>query len=211
MTATGFQRALPRVLAHEGGKVDDPHDPGGRTNQGVTQAVYSAYRQRIGVGARDVWDMQASERDHIYRDQYWNACHCDQLPNGVDYVVFDGAVNSGVSRSSKWLQQALGVSPDGHIGSVTLAATQIADVPELIDEICDIRLVFLKSLKTWPRYGKGWSSRVAGVRAVGKAWSSKEPVSVAPAKPTPKAIKPPEPERSWLNSLLGSIGILRRG
>jgi lysozyme family protein len=123
MTATGFVRAMPRILAHEGGKVDDPQDPGGRTNQGVTQAVYTAYRARLGTTAKDVWEMRPEERDAIYRKQYWDAVNADDLPAGLDYVVFDGAVNSGVSRSAKWLQQALGVAPDGHIGVVTIAAT----------------------------------------------------------------------------------------
>lgn len=206
MTTTGFARAMPRVLQHEGGKVDDPQDPGGRTNQGVTQAVYTAYRARIGAPARDVFLMDATERDAIYKDQYWRAVRGDDLPAGLDYVAFDGAVNSGPSRSAKWLQQALGVEADGHIGVITLAAAQACDVPEIIDRICDIRMAFLKRLKHWPRFGRGWTSRVSGVRTVGKAWANKEPVSVAPAKPTPKATKPPEPESpGLLATLLASL------
>jgi lysozyme family protein len=195
---TAFQRSMPRVLAHEGGKVDDPEDPGGRTNQGVTQRVYDAYRVRIGARKRDVYDMDAAERDAIYKDQYWNAVRGDDLPAGLDYVVFDGAVNSGPSRSIKWLQQALGVEIDGHIGSITLAAAQAHPIPELIDKICAIRMAFLKKLKHWPKFGRGWTSRVDGVRKVGKGWANKEPVSVAPAKPTPKAT---QPKRSWIDIL----------
>lgn len=195
MTATGFHRSMPRILAHEGGKVDDPQDPGGRTNQGVTQAVYTAYRARIGLGHRDVFDMDAGDRDAIYKDQYWRAIRGDDLPAGLDYVVFDGAVNSGPSRSAKWLQTALGVDPDGQIGSITLAAAQgYKDIPGLIDRVCDLRMAFLKRLRHWPRFGKGWTSRVSGVRAVGKAWARKEPVSVSPAEPTPKATEPTQPE-----------------
>lgn len=206
MTSAGFQRSMPRILAHEGGKVDDPKDPGGRTNQGVTQAVYSAYRIRIGASPRDVYSMDASERDALYKDQYWHAIRGDDLPAGLDYVVFDGAVNSGPARSAKWLQQALGVAVDGHIGSVTLAAIQSKDVADLIDGICDIRMRFLKSLKDWPRFGRGWTSRVSGVRSVGKAWANKDPVPVSPAQPTPKATKPPEQEQSgWLATILASL------
>jgi lysozyme family protein len=206
MTTTGFTRAMPRVLQHEGGKVDDPADPGGRTNQGVTQAVYTAYRARIGATSKDVWEMRPEERDAIYRKQYWDAISADDLPAGLDYVVFDGAVNSGVSRSSKWLQEALGVEPDGHVGAVTLAAAQAADAAELVDRICDIRMAFLKGLKHWPRFGRGWTARVSGVRTVGKAWANKQAVSVAPAKPTPKATKPQPPEvPGLLASILASL------
>ena len=202
MTATGFARALPRVLAHEGGKVDDPADPGGRTNQGVTQAVYAAYRARLGASAKDVWDMRPEERDQIYRDQYWSAMRGDDLPAGLDYAVFDGAVNSGVSRSAKWLQQALDVPADGHIGSVTIAAAQAADTVEVIDRICDIRMAFLKRLKHWPRFGRGWTERVSGVRTIGKALANRTPISLAPAQPTPKATRPPEPDAPGLLAII---------
>lgn len=180
---------MPRVLVHEGGKVDDPQDPGGRTNQGVIQRVYDAYRKRKGLEPRDVYDMDAAERDEIYRLQYWNACHCDELPPGVDYAVFDGAVHSGPSQSIKWLQRALGtVTVDGQMGQATLNAVQEYGNPaRLVDAMCDRRLAFLKALRTWPRFGGGWSKRVAGVRKVAKAWAIRTSVSVEPAEPTPKA------------------------
>lgn len=208
MTTTGFVRAMPRVLAHEGGKVDDPADPGGRTNQGVTQAVYTAYRAKIGAPARDVFLMEAFERDSIYRKQYWDAVNADDLPVGLDYVVFDGAVNSGVTRSGKWLQEALGVEADGHIGVITIAAAKAADTLEIIDRICDIRMAFLKRLHHWPRFGRGWTARVHGVRTVGKAWVNKQPVSVAPAKPTPKAkqIERVENLSAWSRFIAGIFG-----
>jgi lysozyme family protein len=206
MTTTGFARAMPRILAHEGGKVDDPQDPGGRTNQGVTQAVYTAYRARIGASSKDVWDMRPEERDQIYREQYWTAIRADDLPAGLDYVVFDGAVNSGVSRSAKWLQQALDLPADGHVGAITLAAAQAANTSELIDRICDIRMAFLNGLKHWPRFGRGWTARVSGVRTVGKAWANRSAISVAPPQPTPKATKPPASKSpGWLETILAAI------
>lgn len=164
---------MPRILVHEGGKVDDPHDPGGRTNQGVTQKVYNGYRTKGGLDTRDVYDMEPSERDAIYRLQYWDAIKGDELPDGIDYVVFDGAVNSGPSQSIKWLQRALGsVTVDGQMGQSTLAALQEhGDPAALVDLICDRRLSFLQALKTWPRYGNGWGRRVASVRNTGKAWA----------------------------------------
>lgn len=173
MTVTGFQRALPRVLAHEGGYVNDPHDPGGATNKGITFRVYDAHRRRKGLPARDVRRIEAAEVAEIYRLQYWDAVKGDELPPGLDYVLFDGAVNSGPSQSIKWLQRALGnVAVDGVIGQATLAAVTEHGRPEkLIDAVCDRRLGFLRALRTWPRFGRGWSARVAAVRKTGKSWA----------------------------------------
>lgn len=173
MTTSGFARALPRVLVHEGNYVNDPLDPGGATNKGVTFRVYDAYRTRRGLPTRDVRDISPAEVAEIYKLQYWAACKCDDLPPGVDYVLFDGAVNSGPSQSIKWLQRALGMPVvDGQMGQATLQAVQDHPSPtRLIDEICDRRLAFLQALRTWPRFGKGWQARVASVRKTGKSYA----------------------------------------
>lgn len=168
-----FAEALRRVLVHEGGKVDHPKDPGGRTNQGVTQRVYASWRRNNNLSARDVYLMEDKERDLIYRKQYWDVIKGDELPPGIDYVVFDGAVNSGCSQSVKWLQRALGLTADGMVGQVTLNAVRgVNDHDALAQRICDQRMAFLKNLKTWKTFGKGWTRRVAGVLAVGQAWAA---------------------------------------
>lgn len=113
-----FDRCMTKLLVHEGGKADNPKDPGGRTNQGVIQRTYDAWRRRKGLPVRDVYLMTASERDEIYRTQYWDAIKADELPPGVSYVVFDGSVNSGVSQSVKWLQRALGAVYTGKVDGV---------------------------------------------------------------------------------------------
>jgi lysozyme family protein len=170
---TEFERALSRVLVHEGGYVNHPQDPGGATNRGVTQRVYDAYRQRNGLPVQSVRGITMTEVEAIYRSAYWSLAKCDMLPVGVSYVVFDGAVNSGVAQSIKWLQRALGVTADGVVGNATLAAVHnYGNMDRLVDAICDRRLAFLKALKTWKTFGKGWASRVAAVRATGKAWAA---------------------------------------
>lgn len=174
--AFGFERALPRVLIHEGGKVDDPRDPGGRTNQGVIQRVYDSYRRGKKLSPRDVYLMSSAERDEIYRAQYWDAISGDKLPPGIDYVVFDGAVNSGPRQSVKWLQRALGDlytgKVDGVIGVMTLnAAASYPNHDKLAALIIERRLKFLKALKTWKTFGRGWSSRVMDVLKTGQAWA----------------------------------------
>lgn len=167
-----FARSLAKVLVHEGGYVNHPKDPGGATNQGVTQRVYDAYRRSIKQPARSVREMTNAERDSIYRTRYWNLVKGDDLPPGVGYTVFDGAVNSGVGQSVKWLQRALGVVADGIIGSDTLTAlVNHPDHDRLIAKIIELREKFLRALKTFSTFGKGWLSRIAGVKKVGQAWA----------------------------------------
>ena len=170
--STEFKRSLAKVLVHEGGYVNHPKDPGGATLQGVTQRVYDDYRRSAKLPVRPVRQMGESERDVIYRARYWDLIKGDRLPAGVSYVVFDGAVNSGVSRSVKWLQAALGVNADGVIGMETLTRLgEVQDHDVLIGKILDRRMAFLKALTTWKTFGKGWTGRVNGVRSVGQAWA----------------------------------------
>lgn len=174
---TNFKKALALVLVHEGGKVDHPKDPGGRTNQGVIQRVYNDYRKSKGLKPRDVYTMTPAERDEIYRRRYWDVIDGDELPAGVDFVVFDGAVNSGPTQSVKWLQRALGHyyqgRIDGQLGMSTLEAVrEHPDHDALVSAICARRMAFLRALKTWPTFGRGWTRRVDGVEATGRAWAT---------------------------------------
>lgn len=99
MTAENFQACLAFTLKYEGGKSNDPRDPGGRTMEGVTQATYDAVHEKKALGCRDVFTMGAAERDEIYRNEYWNAVNGDRLRAGEDLCVFDFAVNSGPARA----------------------------------------------------------------------------------------------------------------
>lgn len=168
-----FDRSLVQVLRSEGGYSNLPQDPGGATNKGIIQREYDAYRSRNNQPTQTVRAITDDEVKAIYRASYWDLAKCDALPVGVSYVVFDGAVNSGVSQSVKWLQRALGVNVDGQIGPATIsAATSFGDPSALIDAICDRRMAFMKALKTYKYFGKGWSSRVVSVRTTGKAWAA---------------------------------------
>ncbi|MEW6257103.1 MAG: glycosyl hydrolase 108 family protein [Pseudomonadota bacterium] len=164
MAASSFGAALARVLRHEGGYSNHPADPGGPTQNGVTQRVYDAYRLRAGVPARSVRLLEEGERTAIYRRQYWDAVRGDDLPAGLDYAVFDAAVNSGPAQAAKWLQRAAGVRADGQVGVLTLAAVAKAEAAPLAAAVCDQRIAMLRTLKTWPVFGRGWGRRVAQVR-----------------------------------------------
>lgn len=100
---TLFDRAMAFVARWEGGRVDHPNDPGGRTNLGITQRVYDRWRSRQGLPARDVFDIERTEADAIYRASYWSAAGCDELGWPIVLVQFDTAVNCGVSRALRWL------------------------------------------------------------------------------------------------------------
>ena len=168
MAATSYDELLRRLLMHEGGYTNHPSDPGGPTNFGITIHDYRRY-VKPGATAADVKAMQVEEAKRIYRAKYWDAQRCDELPAGVDYAVFDYGVNSGIGRSKKVLQRAVGVTADGVIGPATMKAVLAADPKQTIMAICDERLRFLQRLRTWPVFGKGWSRRVKEVRAVSLA------------------------------------------
>ena len=165
-----FAASLARVLVYEGGKVDDPRDPGGRTNQGVTQASYDAYRHQKFLPRQDVYRMANAERDDIYKTAYWDRIHGDELPAGVDFCIFDAAVNSGVGGAANWAQAVCGLLPtDGDFGPQTLRGVLSARPMTFIDEFCQRRLGTLQRLRTWSVYGRGWSARITNVRKIADA------------------------------------------
>lgn len=160
-----FALCLAHVLKSEGGFVDNARDPGGATDEGVTQHQYDVWRVAHGQPTRSVQFIDPNEVEAIYAAWYWTPIHGDQLPAGVDYCVFDGAVNSGPHTAVEWLQQALGVTVDGQVGPETLAAAKAADPKQLISDICEERLDFDRSLKTWPYFSRGWSARISEVES----------------------------------------------
>lgn len=186
-----FPEILKWVLVHEGGWADHPADPGGQTMKGVTQRVYSAYRERHGLPVRSVREIEDDELVAIYRRQYWDVVRGDDLPAGLDYAVFDFAVNSGPGRAAKFLQALLGVDQDGQIGERTLAALNGTDTATLIVKLCDDRLAWLKRLPTWKTFGRGWTTRVNGVRdGALRRFRGLRHATEAPAEAAPKADGP---------------------
>ena len=163
-----FPTCLAFVLKAEGGFVDNPNDPGGATNKGVTQRVYDAYRANLCEDPRGVLLIADDEVSDIYQSEYWTPTSCDQLPAGVDLCVFDFAVNAGDQRSEKVLQQALGVTVDGQIGPQTIAAAQAADPRALASRMLDLRAAFYQQLAidkpSEAEFLDGWLNRVAALR-----------------------------------------------
>lgn len=158
-----FERCLPKVLSHEGGWSDHPSDPGGATMKGITIGTYAQWKGRK-VTKDELRNITDAEVAAIYRRKYWDKVKGDDLPSGVDYVAFDAAVNSGPARSARWLQLAVGATQDGQIGPATVAAAQAQYAPAVVERAIGARLSFLRGLKTWPTFGKGWHRRVDDVR-----------------------------------------------
>ena len=168
---------IGRCLESEGGFVNNPKDPGGPTNRGVTLATARMLKIDMdGDGDTDIDDIRAltpEEATKVYKFFYWNPAFCDYMPLGVDYFMVDTAINSGVERAAKILQASLpGLVIDGQIGPRTLAAVRGAnDKNALIDRLCDNRITFLQNLhhkktgeRLWNTFGKGWLARVTKVR-----------------------------------------------
>ena len=166
MSANNFGKCLAMVLAHEGGFVNDPDDPGGATNKGVTQAVYDNWRKVQRRNPASVKDISVNEIAGIYKMLYWDRVRGDELPSGLDYAVFDFAVNSGVIRAASFLQAIVGVNTDGVIGMQTFLALNQRKVEDVIVALCGKRQGFLEKLKIFWKFGKGWTSRITEVKAV---------------------------------------------
>lgn len=186
MTAANFPAVMAHVFREEGGYVDHPRDPGGATNMGITHITLAEYRGHP-VSKADVKALTKAEASEIYRKRYWNVIKGDDLPAGIDLVMMDGSVNSGVGRGPKWVQAALRVAQDGKVGRQTIDAAWTANAADTINAACDARLVFLKSLKTWDTFGRGWTSRVGRVRK--EALEMAKASSLGP-RPVPETTEP---------------------
>jgi len=187
MAESSYDEALRRLLVHEGGYSNHPSDPGGPTNFGITIIDYRKYIKGDGTAA-DVRAMTVDQAKGIYRPKYWNAMRCDELPAGVDYCIFDYGVNSGIGRAGKVLRRLLGM-PDNTsvVTDVVLTAARACDPKVLAAALCDERLRFLQSLKTWPVFGAGWGRRVREVRAAALAMANKTAVPPATDRPATSA------------------------
>jgi len=166
-----FEKSLTELLKHEGGYVNHPSDPGGRTNLGVTQAVWEDWIDR-SVSEENMKALTPAKVAPLYKELYWDRVKGDKLPSGVDYCVFDAAVNSGVSRAAKWLQTTVGAVADGAIGEQTLKQVLLTNPLMVIDKYTAIRLEFLKGRSTWPTFGKGWERRVKEVETTANTFAA---------------------------------------
>lgn len=168
MPSAAFAQSIPFVLRWEGGFVDHPADPGGRTNRGVTQKVYDRWRARQGLAPRDVKFIDEAEVHAIYETDYWLPPRCDLLSRPLDLVQFDTAVNMGVGRAVRLLQQCVGCEPDSDFGPQTEGAVAACDAGDTVRAYCDRREAYYRNLADkrpeLKVFLKGWLNRLNALR-----------------------------------------------
>lgn len=217
MTASNFLACFNETEKWEGGFVDNAHDPGGATMAGVTQAVYTAWLAKQGRPNASVKDSSAADRQAIYRSGYWNPVRGDDLYDGLDLVVVDTGWGSGPVTAVEFLQGALGVAVDGVFGPKTLAALKPHEnSAALINAVCDRRMAFFKSLRTWKYFGTGWTNRLNGIQAKALGMNAAALNAKLLAAPTPIAPAPAHADRvaavqakvGQLTAALEHVGVL---
>ncbi len=187
-----FERALAHVLEMEGGYDDDPYDPGGPTNLGITLAVYAHSKgveltaDNIGALKSELKQIPVETARRIYRDRYWLAAACRQLPPPLAVFHFDTAVNHGVDGAARMLQQAVKVDSDGEIGPATLAAIAARPIQQTLGAYAEIRRQRYRSLAHFWRFGKGWLRRVDATLALATSLNRAIPPTSSTPQPTEK-------------------------
>ena len=153
-----FKECLDLVLKSEGGYVNNPADPGGMTNLGVTKRVWQEYTGHE-ADEKEMRSLTPEKVAPLYEQKYWRPCYGEVLPRGLDFVVFSMGVNSGPGRSVKLLQSAIGCVPDGVIGPRTRELISDSNSATLIAKFSEARREYYKSLNK-PVFEKGWLNRV---------------------------------------------------
>jgi lysozyme family protein len=156
---SNFERALAYVLESEGGFSNNKDDPGGMTNLGCTKAVWEEFCGHP-VTEKTMRALSPADVAPLYKRKYWDKVKADELPSGIDYCVFDTAINSGAGRAIKLLQGVVGTDMDGDLGPKTLGAIKAFDPKDLIEDYSKRRLSFMMDLPTWKTFGNGWTNRV---------------------------------------------------
>ena len=153
-----FDKCLHMLLEHEGGYVNDSRDSGGMTNLGVTKRVYDEWIGRKST-EQEMRDLTPDDVAPIYKKNYWDRVKGDYVPSGVDWCLYDWAVNSGSGRPAKAVQRAVGATPDGVIGKQTVGLIMEKDPKYIIDYVYTVRQAFYEGLDDYKHFGRGWSRR----------------------------------------------------
>jgi hypothetical protein len=158
-----FDACFAMVLEQEGGFVNHADDPGGATSFGITLRTLSVFRDREAT-VDDVRNLTREEAREIYRANFWVPMRCADLPAGVDLMVFDFGVNAGPRRALRMLQKVVGVTQDGSIGPITLAAVNARRAADIVNDFSRERLDYYRSLENFASFGRGWTNRTEAVR-----------------------------------------------
>lgn len=174
MSKANYKNCLAVTLKWEGGFSDHPKDPGGATMRGIIQTEYDKWRTRWGKPKQSVKKITEEELQTIYKEDYWINCKGDKLKAGVDLCAFDSSVLSGTARWGQWVRRALGYKE--LLVNVTDKETEALnklDPVSAVKKLCDIRLAAIRTFRNFDTFGKGWTNRIADVRANALAMASK--------------------------------------
>jgi uncharacterized protein (TIGR02594 family) len=191
-----FERALAHVLEMEGGYSEDPYDPGGPTNRGITLSEFARDKgveltsDNFAALKAELRAIPAATVRRIYRDSYWLAACCPELPPPLALFHFDTAVNQGVTGAARMLQQAVGAEVDSEIGPLTLAAVAAQPIEETLAAYADIRRARYRALPTFWRFGRGWLNRVGATLELAREIVSAMPPLVPLQRTQPKGSRP---------------------
>jgi len=147
-----FDIAFDRLMGHEGGYVNNPNDPGGETNWGISKRSYPDV---------DIKNLTREDAKAIYKRDFWDRINATEIYDGVAFQAFDFAVNSSIETSIRKLQKAIGVADDGYWGPITRIQIHKLTESDIIMLFVAERLYFWTSLSTWKTFGKGWARRAA--------------------------------------------------
>lgn len=173
-----FEQCLAVVLDKEGGFSDHPQDRGGPTNMGIAWLTFAEWKgfapdQLSPEGrAQLITDLKALTRREvaeIYRTTYWLPMRCGDLPAAIALMTFDFGVNAGPRTAVKALQKVVGVTDDGSLGPITLAAIRALSPGQLLEELAEARLAHYRTLADFATFGQGWTTRTQQVAALARA------------------------------------------
>lgn len=169
-----FERALRVILRHEGGFVNNPRDPGGMTNLGVTKNTWEGWTGKPASEA-DMRALTPEKVAPVYRKNYWDKLRCSELPPALALCVFDFGVNAGPQRAARYLQRLSGAVDDGAVGAMTIASVNSwvdgVGTAEAVRQYQEARRGYYRSLSTFGTFGRGWLRRVDEVEAEAKGWA----------------------------------------
>lgn len=171
-----YSPSLTLVLLDEGSTyTDNANDRGGPTRYGVTQGTLSDYLGRPATIA-DVQGLTSAAVAPIYKSKYWDAVRGDELWSGLDYFLFDSAVQHGANWAIRFLQEALRITTDGQLGPATMRACAPVAVNKIaLVELCrQARWTFYEAVPSFPTFGRGWGNRLTRVALTASAWAKKE-------------------------------------
>lgn len=147
-----FLRCFDRLIDHEGKYVNNPDDPGGETNWGISKRSYPDL---------DIQRLTREDAKSIYKVDFWDRVEGDKLPASLAYQLFDFAVNSGVETAIRYFQRALGIADDGYWGPLSKKAACSRSESDMVMLLNAERLDFMTRLSNWPNASRGWARRIA--------------------------------------------------